>query len=183
MLLLLIVVVLDGYSQNIIFNYKNFNANIAAVKHILILKPLSAILNSPTRDTSQPQHTNISVYFPRINWFTNSAVFFTCSGLFWFCVENLLFLLMCCFSLPKYNLCGFEGHWILVEIGFNPDTILRNLVDLSLRWQLNNIGDLLGRCLSMHQYFQVYWLGLQRLIRLIRLSREVFSNVITTLIM
>ena len=131
----------------------------------MILKPLSGILNSPTRDTSQPQRTNISVYSPRFNWFTNSAVFFTCSGLFWFCLKNLLFLLMCCFSLPKYNnLCDFEGHWILFEIGFNPDTILRNLVDLSLRWQLNNVGDLPGRCLSTHQYFQVYWLGLERLI-------------------
>ena len=117
----------DSYSQNIFFSYKNPVANIATVRHTFYTQSLSVILNSPLRHTSQQQCTNISVYSFRNNLFTKSTMFFTCSGLFWFCLEMLPFLLICCFSLPKHNLRHFERHWMPLAGGCNSDILLRNL--------------------------------------------------------
>ena len=112
------------------------------------------ILNSPVRHTLQPQFTNRSIYSSQMTYLQNQQGF-SLSALFPFCLEMLPVLLMCCFSLPNYNLCNFEGHWIVVAVGCNPDIFLRNLLDLSFSWQFSNVGDLLGICINASLFSSV----------------------------
>ena len=106
----------------------------------------------------QPQLTNRSIYSSQIHIFTKSTRFFTISS-FFILLRNAPSFINVLFFTANYNLCNFEGHWILVAVGCNPDIFLRNLLDLSFSWQFSNVRGLLERYLSMHHYFQVYWLG------------------------
>ena len=110
----------------------------------------------------QPQFTNRSIYSSQMTYLQNQQGF-SLSALFPFCLEMLPVLLMCCFSLPNYNLCNFEGRWIVVAVGCNPDIFLRNLLDLSFSWQFSNVGDLLGICINASLFSNVLtWLHPRR---------------------